>query len=122
MKDTRLLALIEKAKKDPRLRNLDDKLAILQSSLDFMLERPEGQPLCPTCGSHAAERVATVESISRIVDRYAGTVEKQARITDGIKVKVLTEARGDMVTRMMAALREEGVAPEALRRIAARLR
>ena len=77
---------------------------------------------CAHCGQMPERSLVVAERISKIAERFSHIVERSERISEGIKVKILTDARDELVTKMAQVLQAEGMKGEQLRRIAAQLR
>jgi len=95
---------IDAARQDPALRDLGERLAQVAGAMDFVLEGLEQTAPCGKCGQLPARSLGAVEAISRVCDRFSRIVEREERIREGLKVKVLTEAREDIIQRVARAL------------------
>ena len=97
-KDVRagLMDAIERARSDPRLDHSSEYLARSKAMLDALLQRIADQqvPL----------DTDVVEAVSRIVNRISSMLLRKKQIEDGIKVRLYTEAREQLVQRLAGVL------------------
>ena len=120
-RDTYLGEKIDAARNDPRLGDLSEQLAIVSAGMLQALEEIDKAVPCEECGQWPQRGLAAAESISRIGERFARIRKIQQEITHGITVKVLTEARGELVTLFAQAMKDEGIDADIIRRVAKRI-
>lgn len=103
---------IEKARANPRLRELEEQLAIVAASLNHSLEKIDQAKACHVCGQAPERSLVVAERISRIADRFATIAERKQRMEEGFKLKLIKDNRAELITLFAELMRDAGLEPE----------
>lgn len=92
---------IEAARSDNRLGDIDELIARTQGALDLVLEKIDESD-----GNLLRFGLGDVKALAEITDKIASALKKKKEIAEGIKVRIFTEARTEVIVRLARWLRE----------------